>query len=443
MVTSSASIPPAAAQPAVTDEYDVIVIGGGPAGSATAALAAQYGYRTLLLERSSFPRFHIGESLIPETYWSLKRLGLVERMRSSDFPKKYSVQFFSDGSKPSAPFYFDEYKQCESSQTWQVWRDRFDQMLLNRVTELGGTVRTDAHVLEPVMDGEQVVGVRVRLGTSDDREARTIRCRVLVDATGQSAFLATRFGHRGADPCLRKGTVWSYFHNARKDPGPRDEGATLILQTAEKKSWFWFIPLPDNVTSIGCTGAMEYMFPAGSTPVSTWNRELERCPALQERLQNATQVREFLTTRDYSYYSKQASGPGWVLVGDAFGFIDPVYSTGVFLALKSAEFAADAIHHAFQTNDFSAATLGAWQAMHRAGVNLFRRLVYAFYDPQFSFGMFLKQYPQFRANVTDMLIGDVFKPGVGDIFDCMGDVIPPSDWGTEQPLQSAGLPMVG
>ena len=117
-----------------------------------------------------------------------------------------------------------------------------------------------------------------------------------------------------------------------------------------------------------------------------------------------------------------------MLVGDSYGFIDPVYSTGVFLALKSGEFAADAIHDAFAAEDFSAARLGVWQNAHRDAVNLFRKLVYAFYDPAFSFGRFLKAHPQYRANVTDMLIGDVFKPGVGDIFDAMGDALPSSDW---------------
>ena len=128
------------AQPVLDDAYDVVVIGGGPAGASTGALTAEHGHRTLILERSEVPRFHVGESLIPETYWTLKRLGLIERLQESAYPRKYSVQFFSEGLKPSAPFYFDEYKDCESSQTWQVWRDTFDQMLLERAVELGATV---------------------------------------------------------------------------------------------------------------------------------------------------------------------------------------------------------------------------------------------------------------------------------------------------------------
>jgi flavin-dependent dehydrogenase len=415
-------------QPVLSTRYDVVVIGGGPAGAATGALLAEYGHSVLILERSQFPRFHVGESLIPETFWSLKRLGLVEWLRASANPRKFSVQFFSDGHKPSRPFYFDEYKQCESSQTWQVWRDEFDQRLVQRATELGATVRTDAAVLDVLFDGETATGVRVRVSEPDgSRTDLDISCRVVVDATGQSAFIANRLGLKDVDPWLQKGTIWSYFEDARRDEGERDEGATLILQTEGKNSWFWFIPLKDNVTSIGCTGTMSYMFPKGATPEQTFQRELARCPELVERLSGARRVRDFHTTRDYSYYARQGAGPGWLLVGDAFGFIDPVYSSGVFLALKSAELAADAIHAAFNRNDFSTEALGSWQSQHRGAVSLFRKLVFAFYNPNFSIGSFLKMHPEFRSNITDILIGDVYRPEVGEVFEVMGDVTPPSD----------------
>ncbi len=420
-------------QPVLNDEYDVVVIGGGPAGAATGALLAEHGHSVLVLERSQFPRFHVGESLIPETFWSLKRLGLVDWLRESANPRKFSVQFFSDGHRPSTPFYFDEYKQCESSQTWQVWRDEFDQRVLERAAELGATVHTDAAVLDVLFDGDVATGVRVRITDSDGAKSdREIASRVVIDASGQSAFLANRLGMKDVDPCLQKGSIWNYFENARRDEGERDEGATLILQTADKKSWFWFIPLKDNVTSVGCTGSMSYMFPKGSKPKERFEQELERCPELVERLGNARPIHDFHTTKDYSYYARQGAGPGWLLVGDAFGFIDPVYSSGVFLALKSAELAADAVHAAFEQDDLSTDALGGWQVQHREAVTLFRKLVFAFYNPEFSIGSFLKMHPQFRSNITDILIGDVYRPEVGEVFEVMGDVTPPSD------RQSAG-----
>jgi flavin-dependent dehydrogenase len=413
------------AQPVLDESYDVVVIGGGPAGASTGALTAEHGHRTLILERSEVPRFHVGESLIPETYWTLKRLGLVERLQKSAYSRKYSVQFFSEGLKPSAPFYFDQYKDCESSQTWQVWRDTFDQMLLDRATELGATVHAKAQVIDAHFDGDRATGVRVKVaGPNGERAEKDIGCKVLVDATGQSAFLASRLGLKDTDPALKKGTIWSYFENARRDTG-KDEGATLIMQTAGKQSWFWFIPLPGNIASIGCTADMDVLFAKGSTAEESFNRELERCPAMVERLEDATRVRDYMTTKDYTYYARQGAGPGWTLVGDAYGFIDPVYSSGVFLALKSGEFAADTIHGAFEKNDFSAEQLGSWLGEHARGVDVFRKLVYAFYNPNFSFGRFLKMHPEFRSHVTDILIGDVFKPDFTEFFETMGDVTPP------------------
>ena len=426
-------------QPDVADEYDVIVIGGGPAGATTAALVAEAGQSVLLLERESIPRFHVGESLIPECYRTLKRLGLAEKLEKSSFTPKYSVQFVSDGHKYSAPFYFTNHppyvEEGGAPKTWQVERGEFDKMLIDRAIELGTVVRSDAQVMSVLFkdaDGNEVppsldaraVGVQVRFKTGDEG-TRTIRSRVVADASGQSAYLSNRLKIREADERLKKSTVWTYWENARRDEGD-DEYATIIMQTEGKKSWFWYIPLQDNVVSVGCTGDIDEMFGDGSSPEQAYQRELSRCPALQERLSDATNLHGYRSTKDFSYYSSQAAGDGWVLVGDAFGFIDPCYSTGVFLALHGGMMAADAINEGFAKDQLNAHTLGAWAKPYKAGVENFRKLVYAFYTPGFSFAEFFKQYPQYRQNMTDILVGNVFRPGVAEIFDAMGDVQPPT-----------------
>ncbi|MFV0446474.1 MAG: NAD(P)/FAD-dependent oxidoreductase [Planctomycetaceae bacterium] len=413
-------------QPQLDDSYDVIVMGGGPAGAATATLIAEQGHRVVVLERHTVPRFHVGESLVPEIYWSLERLGVLDRIREIGFPKKFSVQFFSDGWKPSMPFYFDKYNDHESSQTWQVERADFDQLLLDNAVAKGAVVHANAQILDVLFDGDRAIGVRAKVTGADGSSTREIRSQVVVDCTGQSAYLANRLGLKMTDPHLRKGTVWTYFRNAHRDAG-RDEGATLVLQTEGKQSWFWYIPLRDNVVSVGCTGAMDDMFPKGATGESTFQRELSRCPALQERLQSAERCLDYFTTRDYSYKSKQAAGPGWVLCGDAYGFIDPVYSSGVYLALKCGEFVADAVGAALNAGDVSGAQLGAWKEKYDRGVENFRRLVYAFYTPNFSFGEFLRAHPDQHSHIVDILIGAVFKPDVAELFDKMGDVFPPSE----------------
>jgi len=423
--TSTTSQP--ADQPEVADAYDVIVVGGGPAGATTAALIAQAGFDVLVLERAASPRFHVGESLIPETYHTLKRLGLIEQLQQSAYPKKFSVQFVSESGKESRPFYFDEYNPHESSQTWQVERGPFDKMILDTAAARGAVVRTDARLSDVEFDDGRAVGVRSRFSTNDTNSERRIASRVVVDATGQSAFLASRLGLKQRDPLLHKAAIWNYYRGARRDTG-RDEGATIILSTPGKKSWFWYIPLPDDVVSVGCTAGMEYLFGSGrGSAADIFQQELDRCPALEQRLTKAEPVTEFFTTRDFSYRARQGAGDGWVLVGDAFGFVDPVYSSGVFLALKSGELAADAIVQALRDEDCSAQALGAWQADYIQGMDMFKRLVYAFYTPEFSFGAFLKKHPQYQEHLTDLLVGKVFRPGVGDIFTAMGDILPPRE----------------
>ena len=408
-------------QPALDSEYDVIVIGAGPAGSTVGALLAEQGRKTLVVDRARFPRFHVGESLIPETYWPLKRLGLIDQLKQTAFPKKFSVQFVTDEGVETMPFYFNEYKEHESSQTWQVLRAEFDQMLVNNARSNGATIHTGAQVLDLLCEGDQVTGVKLKLSS---QETLDIKAKLVVDSSGQTGFIANRFKLKQADPVLKKGTVWAHFKNAHRDAGI-DEGATIILQTEGKHSWFWYIPLPDNVVSIGCTGDMAYMFAKDrGNSEEIFYQEVERCIGIKRRLTEAQPVTEFMTTKDFSYHTSQSVGPGWMLAGDALGFIDPVYSSGVFLAMKSGELIADAINDAFETQDFSVEQLSQWYPGYRSGVENFRKLVYAFYTPGFSFGSFLRQYPQFKTNLVDILIGDVFKPEVAEMFTVMQEEIP-------------------
>ncbi len=412
--------------PPLADAYDVIVIGGGPAGATTGALLAEAGRSVLILERSQMPRFHVGESLIPDTYWTLERLGLVDTLKASAFPKKYSVQFISENGKESAPFYFDEWNPHESSQTWQVERGEFDRLLLDTARNKGATICTSAHVTEVLVEGDRAVGVGVKLTDADGQtHVRQLQSKVIVDASGLSAFLVNRLGLKDPDPRLRKGTIWTYWKNVLKEPGPRDEGATLIISTLERKSWFWFIPLTDDVVSIGVTGDVEYIFDKSrGTPAEIYQQELDRCPGLQKRLASAERIHDFFSTRDFSYSVKQPAGDGWVLVGDAAGFIDPIYSSGVYLALKSGEMVADVVHAALQENDPSAERLGSWYPRYHQGKVMFHWLVYAFYTREFSFAAFLKQFPQHKGAITDILIGNVFREGLEEMFADMHAAFP-------------------
>ena len=302
-------------------DYDVVVIGGGPAGSTTSTLLAQRGLRVGLFERERFPRFHIGESLIPETYWVLKRLNMLPKMQRSHFVKKYSVQFVNANGKLSAPFYFWDNKPHECSQTWQVVRSEFDQMMLENAREHGVDAQEGVHVLDVLFEGDRAVGVRIKDAQGVRRE---VGASVVVDASGQAALLQNRFKLRLWDPVLNKGAIWTYWQGAYRDSG-RDEGATMVLQTADRSGWFWYIPLHNDIVSVGVVAPFNYLFKGRSGHEKTYEEEVERCPAVKERVSGANRVTGYFVTRDYSYRSTQVAGDGWVLVGDAFGFLDPLY----------------------------------------------------------------------------------------------------------------------
>lgn len=404
-----------------SQDYDVIVIGGGPAGSAAATLIARGGYRVLQLERDPEPVFKIGESLIPATFGPLERLGMIEKLRKSDFPQKHSVQFFSSTGSASAPFYFRETEPEETAQTWQVLRREFDELLLQNGCDSGVEVRRGAAVQQVLFEDGRAVGVRVKNGGTYD-----VRSRVVVDASGQRAILARQLKIRQPDPQLRMAAVYTHFEGAQRDEGI-DEGATLIFRTGQRcsppdppqggRAWFWFIPLPDDRVSVGVVGPIDHLIQGRQgSPQSIFDEELLSCPGLGPRLEGARQLFDMKVLNDFSYAATQAAGDGWLLVGDAFCFLDPVYSSGVLLALASAELAADAVLAALAEDDLSAARLGAFEPRLRRGVAAFRHLVYAFYSPEFHFGRFLRQHPEHRDAIIKILVGDVFDRDFESLF---------------------------
>jgi flavin-dependent dehydrogenase len=386
-------------------EYDVVVVGGGPGGSTTAALLAAHGRKVLLLEREPFPRYHIGESLIPYTWFTLDRLGVVAWLRRSACPKKYSVQFVSITGRVSQPFYFFQTIKHECSLTWQVWRSEFDAMLLDNARSKGAEVRQNVAVRDVIMDGSRVVGVRADAG--DGRGTQEIFARAVVDATGRDSMLSRRFGWKERDQELNKIAVWSYYEGAKRDPG-LDEGATTVAYVPQK-GWFWYIPLHSNIVSVGVVGEPGYLYRDTRDPNEIYAREVKACAWIHDHVKVGRQCEPVRVTGEYSYHSRQIGGDGFCLVGDAFAFLDPLFSTGVFLALSSGAMAADALHEALEAGDVSAARFQRYYERQRHAVMSFRRLVLAFYDLTFSFREFLQEYPQLHPLVVDTLVGNVFN----------------------------------
>ncbi len=388
------------------DAYDVVVVGAGPAGCAAAAVAAREGLSTLLVERDEAPRFKIGESLMPETYDALVRMGALEKLKESNFVEKHSVQFYARNGRASAPFYFKDEVPEERARTWQVRRADFDQMLFECARERGAECLRGLSVHDVVRDGAQVTGVCLRDKEGCEAE---VSLKVFIDGSGQSTVLGRHFDLGKKDYDLRHASIFTWFKGAWRDEGV-DEGATLILQTVpEGDSWFWYIPLPDDVVSIGVVGPAAAMKRSGKLPHEVFFEETRRCPEIRRRLEGAVQCRPVDMVRDFSYQFERMAGDGWVLVGDAFSFIDPVYSSGVFLALHAGVMAADTAVLAIAEGDLSGERIGSFRGRLERGISAVLGLVRSFYDPEFSFGRFLKKHPEHQSAVTRVLIGDVFE----------------------------------
>jgi flavin-dependent dehydrogenase len=382
---------------------DVLVIGAGPAGCTAAALLARNGWNVRILEKTSFPRYHIGESLMPYCWFTLERLGVLPEMDRLGFVRKYSVQFVNMDGKTSKPFYFFQHYEHPSSTTWQVWRTEFDQMLLDRALEDGALIHHNTKAVEITCDPDTgaVNGAAAML---PDGSTGQFRAKIVIDATGRDALMQTKRRWRRRDPLLNKIAVWTYFRGALRDPG-LDEGSTTVAYLPDK-GWFWFIPLRGGVTSVGVVAERDYLFRDGvRDPAQILRREIPANAWIAEHLASAEQFGEHWVTGEYSYRSEYCATDGAVLIGDAFSFLDPVFSSGVFLALKTGELAADAIDAALRAGDVSAARFDAYGEKVCAHLEKMRRLVCAFYDQNFSFGEFVRKHPGLRGDLTDCLIG--------------------------------------
>jgi len=385
-------------------QYDAIIIGGGPAGTTSATLLAEKGHRVLLVEKTTFPRYHVGESLMPFCWFTLNRLGVIDRMNEIGFTRKHSVQFATTDGKISAPFYFFQHFDHPAATTWQVERKDFDLMLLENARSKGVEVRENTTALDFLKDGDRITGIRARTG---DEETFEVTAPITLDCTGRDALYQRKHSSRHRDPMLNKVSIWTLYQDAKRDPG-LEEGATTIAYLPEG-GWFWNIPLRNGVVSSGIVAERDYLYKPGQTrdPAEIYAREIENNAWVKEHLSVGKQFGEYWVTGEYSYRAEHCANDGLVLVGDAFAFLDPVFSSGVFLALKSGEMAADAAHAALEKGDTSASAFAQYGEDLCGHIETMRRIVYAFYDKDFSFAKLIRKYPDLRPKLTDVLIGNV------------------------------------
>lgn len=385
-----------------SSSYDCVVVGAGPGGCAAATVLAEAGYHVALVERESFPRYRIGESMIPYNYFPLERAGMIEKMRASDFPKKYSVQFVGRDGRQSQPFYFSEHLDHPCAQTWQVTRDVFDAMMLDNAREHGVEVFEQMSARDLLERDGATVGVTC---ADPSQRLHTFNARVTVDASGGKGFAMSRLSWRVVDEELEKYAIWAYYRGAKRDAG-RDEGATTITY-AEGKNWLWYIPLRDNIVSIGVVGDKEYLLGQTRDRAAIFQREVNKNAWIMERLTPGTLEGDHYVCVHRSYRSKYCAKDGLVLVGDALTFLDPVFSTGMYLTLVSGVLAADAIVEGLRDNDVSGRRFVAYGETICRRIEALRRLVYAFYAERFSFRELMQKHPDLKAALTDCLVGNL------------------------------------
>jgi len=390
-------------------DFDVVIVGAGPAGASAAAVLAEHGRRVALVERAPFPRYRIGESLIPYCWFALDRIGLAERMEASAFSvPKHSVQFVSLDGTRNRPFYFFQHDEHPSSHTWQVVRSDFDRMLRDNATRKGAQLFEGWTAKDLLRDD---AGAVVGIAAEGPDGVQEFRAPLTLDASGRDLFAVSRNRWRVGDQDLRKVALWTYYEDALRDPG-LDEGATTIAYLPDK-GWFWYLPLAGNKVSVGIVGEPDYLFREGKDHATIFDREAALQPWISAHLAPGRRVEEFQVTHDFSYRAKHSAEDGLLLVGDALAFLDPVFSSGVFFALNGGVLAGDAAHAALEAGDVSADRFAEYTETSLAGVEAMRTLVHAFYDREFNFGEFFKAHPAMRSEVTDVLIGRLDRDFTG------------------------------
>lgn len=393
---------------AVDPDFDVVVVGGGPAGSVLASLLAQGGYQTLVIERDIHPRDHVGESLSPASNFIYQRIGFLSKMEDAGFVHKPGACWTS----PTSPvgryleIRLNEFPPPNAPQnhTYNVERDQLDAMLLRHAHELGAKVLQGVRVETFLFEDDRCVGVRAMALPGWDRE---IRARIVVDATGRRALLASQLGLKTKDPVFNQLAIYSWFRNVAPYP-PGAEGMLFIHFLGLERAWSWQMPLRNGIWSVGVVTSKEDFKTVGVSHQEFFDSVLVRNNALQYHMKDAQRIRPWRVEGDWSYKVRPLAGPGWILVGDALRFVDPIFSTGMDVAVQSAKYGYEAIDGVLRGGD-EGELFGAYDRMINDGVNAYYELISLFYRLQNLFTAFAVR-KRFREDLIRLLQGDVFPP---------------------------------
>jgi flavin-dependent dehydrogenase len=393
---------------ALSARCDVLVIGAGPGGSTAAGLLAEKGYRVVLLEKSRHPRFHIGESLLPANLPIMERLGVAAQVRAIGL-EKWGAEFVSDVDERRQEFRFARGWDKSLPLAYQVRRSEFDEILVRRAAQLGAQVIEGCRVRDvdfltrAVREGVQCAQVRAEC---DDGRSASWTADYVVDASGRDTFLANRLHAKHRNKKHNSAALYAHFAGARRECGKR-EGNVIIYWFDH--GWFWFIPLADGATSIGAVVWPYYMKTRSNSVREFFLDTIALCPPLAERLSAATLVSEVEATGNYSYACDHSHGANYFLVGDAYSFIDPVFSSGVMLAMNTGVAAADAIHTCRTRPAQARAALAEFDRISRHGPKQFSWFIHRVSHPTMR-ELFLgpRNVLRMEEALLSLLAGDIF-----------------------------------
>ena len=385
-------------------DFDVAVVGAGPAGSTVASLLADRGLRVVMFEKDRHPRFHIGESLLPLNLPLLERLGVAEQVAAIGMLKP-AAEFHAAEYQHSVAFRFDEaFAPCQGY-AYQVRRSEFDAILAERA-RAGGVQLIEQCRVAAVDFGADRVVLDARHG--DGREQRC-SARYLVDASGRDTFVAAKLGVKRRNPQHASAALYGHFRGAQRGSG-ECEGNIRVFWFAH--GWFWFIPLRDGVTSVGAVCWPSYLKTRRGDPSAFLLQTIALCPPLAERLAQATLVGAVTATGNYSYRSEQIGGERWIMVGDAYAFVDPVFSSGVYLAMSGAFRAAEVVAGALRDGARAPALRRDYQRFVQRGLSAFCWMIYRMTAPAMrELMMNPRNAGGMRRAVVSTLAGDVYRRG--------------------------------
>ena len=407
----SASLKPTAA---CTSECDVLIIGGGPAGSTAAALLAGRGYSVTLLEKAHHPRFHIGESLLPANLPLLEKLGVADAVKAIGM-EKWGAEFVSPWHNHKQVFEFADAMDKSMPMAYQVRRSEFDEILIRNAS------RKNARVVE----GCQVQDVNFLADNAgalvqachDDGSMETLRARFVLDASGRDTFLGNRFKAKQRNKKHNSAAIYGHFSQVERNAGKTEGNITIFWF---KHGWFWLIPLVDGTTSVGAVTWPYYMKMRNKKPLDQFLQEtIALCASLSKRMKNAQLTSPVEATGNYSYVCDRTHGSNYLLLGDAYAFIDPVFSSGVMLAMQSAFVGADTVDTCLRNPRQAAAALKQFDKAMKIGPKEFSWFIYRVTNPTMR-NMFMEPSNIFRVKeaLLSVLAGDVFgkTPIHGSLF---------------------------